>query len=182
MGVKCFSFGPVRLLQHKPLRRSCWLQHPPDIALEKIAITDNYFHLFHVVFSTSDHPCGPLWAHVGPYGPVYDLMLFLYDLYMVITLFLYEITWLYAWSLRCLKYLEKLILHVFYHILESSKDHFASPPAPKFALLCKLDFPSISYLLHNPIFFYIIDFIIYIYISISCMVGWYGPRGSYLLA
>ena len=32
---------------------------------KQIAITDEYFHLFHVAFFTSGHPCGPMWAHMA---------------------------------------------------------------------------------------------------------------------
>ena len=51
----------------------------------------------------------------------------------------------------------KLILHIFFiTFLEKSKDHFCSPPAPKFALKCKFNFPIF---LNSPDFF-IFDFIL----------------------
>ena len=70
--------------------------HPPDIALEKIAIADHYFQFLHVTLFTSGHPYGPIWARMDPHGPVYHYMLLLYDLYIVFTLFLYDFRWFYT--------------------------------------------------------------------------------------
>ena len=53
------------------------LKHPPGIALEKIAITDNYVLIFTLLFS----PLATIWAHTGPYGPVYHFILLLSVVY-----------------------------------------------------------------------------------------------------
>ena len=55
----------------------------PDITPEKIVITDEYFHLFHVAVFTSGHQYGPIWARIDPYGPVDHLILLLYEVYVV---------------------------------------------------------------------------------------------------
>ena len=35
----------------------------------------------------------------------------------------------------------KIVLHIFITFLEKTKDHFCSPPAPKFAFKCKFNVP-----------------------------------------
>ena len=116
---------------------------------KKIAITDDDFHIFHVAFFTSVHPYGPIWAHMDPYGPVYHFMLLLYELYVVFTLF-YMILDVFIhdfWDYRHM--LKTNFTHMFITVLELSKDHFASPPAPKFCFICKFGFPIIWNVLEN---------------------------------
>ena len=43
-------------------------EYPRDITLEKIAITDDDFHFFHVV--------SPLATHMGPHGPTWTRISF----------------------------------------------------------------------------------------------------------
>ena len=76
-----------------------------------------------------------------PYGPVYHFMLLLYELYMVFTLCLYDFRWYMTFEI--FEIFRKLILHIYFiTFLEFVKDHFSSPHVPKFAVLCKFDFPK----------------------------------------
>ncbi len=63
---------------------------------KKVAINDDDFHLFHVVFFTFGHPYGSIWTHLGPYGPVYHFLFVLYDLDVVFRFSLYDFQWFYT--------------------------------------------------------------------------------------
>ena len=77
---------------------------------------------------------------MGPYGPVYRLycvymiyMWFSHCFYMILGGFIHGFG-------DCSHILKTHFTHIFFTFLENSKDHFSSPPAPKFALLRKIKF------------------------------------------
>ena len=128
---------------------SLCLWDPPDIALKKNAITDIVSHCSRCFF----HLWPPIWARVGPYGPIWTRMdpyIILYCVYLIYMWFLHCCSWfsmvLYMFFLTCLYIFWKTILHNLITFLDFFKDHCASPPAQKFALLCKFEFHfSFSY-------------------------------------
>ena len=69
---------------------------------EKVAITDDYCHLFHVAFFTSGHPYGPLWASMDPYIISY--------IFMVV---IWVLSCLYIFLVVYMFYLVVLVLHLF---------------------------------------------------------------------
>ena len=67
----------------------------------------------------------------------------------------------YRWFLRLLTYLENSFYTDFITFVELFKDHFARPPARKFALLFKCYFPI--FLIHEHfliVFVYLVDFLL----------------------
>ena len=82
------------------------------------------FTFVHLTFFTPGHKYGPIWARMDPYGPVYNFILLLYDLYIVFTLFLYDFGWFYIWLLTFVDIFWKFILHIFYHILRKLQGSF----------------------------------------------------------
>ena len=92
------------------------------------------------------HLWPPIWAHMGRYGPVWTRISFDVALIWIICGFYIVFIWfgmvLYM-TFDILDIFWKRIVHICYYILRLDllKDHFASPPARKFALLCKCYFP-----------------------------------------
>ena len=125
-------------IKHMYTSRSPW-NNPRKKSRSLIFI----FTLFTWLFS-------PLATNMGPYGPVWTRMdpyIIIYCFYVIYTLFLHCVYIVFIWfSMVFFIYIYiymfwhlfhifwKLILHIFITFLDNSKDHFCSPPAPKFAL------------------------------------------------
>ena len=62
--------------------------YPLDITIEKVTITDDYFNLFHVVFSTSGHPLHP---YIILCCFLYMSLCILHCFYMVLAGFIHDI-------------------------------------------------------------------------------------------
>ena len=87
---------------------------------------------------------------MDPHGPVYH-----YSFYMIYTLFLhcfYVILDGFIHAFLDFSQNLKTDFTFFITFLENSKDHFCSPPAPKFALKCKIKFPILLNLPENLLF------------------------------
>ena len=82
-------------------------------------------------------PCGSIRAHMGPYGPVWArisfYVAFIWSIHCFYTVFIWFKMVVYMIFESCVIF-SKLIWHIFITFLEKFKDHFCSPPAPKFAL------------------------------------------------
>ena len=95
---------------------------------------------------------GLAWARMDPYGLVYHYISLFYMIYtlclhcfhMILYCFLRE-----CWDIHS-QSLKTIFTHLF-TFLEKSKDHFSSPPDPKFASKCKIIFPTCLYLHENPL-------------------------------
>ena len=91
------------------------VSYPPELTLEK---SRDHWYLFSFFPLDLFHLWPQIWAHMGPYGPVYHYMLLLYDLYIVFTLFLYDFRWFETWLFRLFTYIESsFYIYIFYHIL-----------------------------------------------------------------
>ena len=109
--------------------------YSPDIIPER-----NRYHwwLFSPFSRCFFHLWPPIWAQMGPYGPVYQFIWVLYEFCVFFTLFLHGFRWFYTWCLRLLTDFESSFYSYFITFLENYKDHLSSPPAHTFALYCTI--------------------------------------------
>ena len=106
---------------------------------------------------TSGHPYGLIWTRMDPYISLccfyMNYMCFLHCVYMILDGCLH-----YFLDFRHI--LKTHFTHIFITFLENYKDHFPSPPAPKFALLCKIRFPRCWNVPGQILIFYLNDFLL----------------------
>ena len=95
-------------------------EDPPELTLEK---SRDHWYLFSLFSLDFFHLSPQIWAHMGPYGPVWTrisfyiaFIWFINCFYIVFTLFLYDFRWFYKWFWEFSQYVKHLKNHVYNHL------------------------------------------------------------------